>query len=72
MKNFLIGLLALPVVIGGIGIVFWLGAMLLAVLGLVLAVLAVAIPFILKAICVLGIIGLVVYGLGKVVSGILP
>lgn len=69
MKNFLIGLLALPIVVIVVALVYWLGAMALAVLGGIVAILCIAVPFLLKVACVVGVLGGGIWGLGKVITG---
>lgn len=68
MRSFVIGLLSLPVVLVAIVLVYWLGAMMLAVLGGIVAILCIAVPFVLKVAFVAGVLGTMVWGLGKAVS----
>ena len=68
MVTFLKGLLALPVVVVAVVAVFWIGEVVLALLGAAVAVLSVAVPFLLKVVCVGGLIIGGIYVLGKIVS----
>jgi len=70
VKNFLIGLVVLPVVVVAAMLVYWLGATTLAILGGLVAILVVAIPVVLKILCVVVVIGGAIWGLGRIVSSI--
>lgn len=47
----------MPVVVVAAVLIYWLGAMVLAILGGIVAVFAVAIPFVLKVLCVVTVLG---------------
>lgn len=70
MLTFIKGLLALPVVVVAVVAVLWAGEIVLAILAGAVGILAIAIPFLFKVVCVGGLILGGIYLLGKIVSSI--
>ena len=67
MKDFLKGLLALPfVLIGGFN-VYWVGAILFAVVGGIIGLVVVLAPYVLRFVGIVLIIAFAIWGLGKLV-----
>ena len=68
MKDFLKGLLALPfVLIGGFN-VYWVGAILFAVVGGIIGLVVVLAPYVLRFVSIVLIIVFAIWGLGKLVT----
>ena len=68
MKDFLKGLLALPfVLIGGFAI-YWVGAILFAVIGGIIGLVVVLTPYVLRFVGIVLIIVFAIWGLGKLVT----
>ena len=68
MKDFLKGLWALPfVVIGGFAI-YWVGAILFAVIGGIIGFVVVLTPYVLRFVGIVLIVVLAIWGLGKLVT----
>ena len=68
MKDFLKGLLALPfVLIGGFSI-YWVGAILFAVIGGIIGFVVVLTPYVLRFVGIVLIVVLAIWGLGKLVT----
>jgi len=70
MKDFLKGLLALPFVVIGVAVVCWIGAIVIAVVGGVIALVVAVLPYVLRFAAIILMFVLVVWGLGKFISGI--
>ena len=70
MKDFLKGLLALPLVVIGAALVCWIGAMTIAVIGGVIALLVAVLPFVLRFVGIILVFVFLIWGLGKFISGI--
>lgn len=68
MKDFPKGLLALPfVLIGGFAI-YWVGAILFAVIGGIIGFVVVLTPYVLRFVGIVLIVVLAIWGLGKLVT----
>ena len=70
MKDFLKGLLALPFVLIGGFAVYWVGAMLFAVVGGIIGLVVVLTPYVLRFLGIAFVIIAIIWGIGKAVSGI--
>ena len=70
MKDFLKGLLALPLVVIGVALVCWVGAIVIAVVGGVIALVVAVLPYVLRFVGIILVFVLLVWGLGKFISGI--
>ena len=70
MKDFLKGLLALPLVVIGAALVCWIGAMVIAVIGGVIALFVAVLPFVLRFVGIILVFVFLIWGLGKFISGI--
>ena len=70
MKDFLKGLLALPFVVIGVALVCWLGAIVIAVIGGVIALFVAVLPYVLRFVGIILVFVFLIWGLGKFVSGI--
>ena len=70
MKDFLKGLLALPLVVIGAALVCWIGAMVIAVIGGVIALIVAVLPFLLRFVGIILVFVFLIWGLGKFISGI--
>ena len=68
MKDFLKGLLALPFVLIGGFTVYWVGAILFAVVGGVIGLVVVLAPYVLRFVGIVLIIAFAIWGLGKLVT----
>ena len=68
MKDFLKGLLALPFVLIGGFTVYWVGAILFAVVGGVIGLVVVLAPYVLRFVGIVLIIVFAIWGLGKLVT----
>ena len=67
MKDFLKGLLVLPFVLIGGFTVYWVGAILLAVVGGIIGLVVVLAPYVLRFVGIVLIIAFAIWGLGKLV-----
>ena len=67
MKDFLKGLLALPFVLIGGFTVYWVGAILFAVVGGIIGLVVVLAPYVLRFVGIVLIIVFAIWGLGKLV-----
>ena len=72
MKDFLKGLLALPLVVIGAALVCWVGAIVIAVIGGVIALFMAVLPFVLRFVGIILVFVFLIWGLGKFISGIQP
>ena len=72
MKDFLKGLLALPLVVIAVALVCWVGAIVIAVVGGVFALVVAVLPYMLRFVGIILVFVLLVWGLGKFISGIIP
>lgn len=70
MKDFLKGLLALPLVVIAVALVCWVGAIVIAVVGGVIALVVAVLPYVLRFVGIILVFVLLVWGLGKFISGI--
>ena len=70
MKDFLKGLLALPLVVIGAALVCWVGAIVIAVIGGVIALFVAVLPFVLRFVGIILVFVFLIWGLGKFISGI--
>lgn len=70
MKDFLKGLLALPLVVIGAALVCWIGTMVIAVIGGVIALIVAVLPFLLRFVGIILVFVFLIWGLGKFISGI--
>ena len=70
MKDFLKGLLALPLVVIGAALVCWVGAIVIAVIGGVIALLVAVLPFVLRFVGIILVFVFLIWALGKFISGI--
>ena len=70
MKDFLKGLLALPLVVIAVALVCWVGAILIAVVGGVMALVVAVLPYVLRFVGIILVFVFLVWGLGKFISGI--
>ena len=70
MKDFLKGLLALPLVVIGAALVCWFGAIVIAVIGGVIALFVAVLPFVLRFVGIILVFVFLIWGLGKFISGI--
>ena len=70
MKDFLKGLLALPLVVIGVALVCWVGAIVIAVVGGVIALVVAVLPYVLRFAAIILMVVLVIWGLGKGISEI--
>lgn len=70
MKDFLKGLLALPLVVIGVALVCWVGAIVIAVVGGVITLVVAVLPYVLRFVGIILVFVLLVWGLGKFISGI--
>ena len=68
MKDFLKGLLALPFVLIGGFTVYWVGAILFAVVGGIIGLVVVLAPYVLRFVGIVLIIVFAIWGLGKLVT----
>lgn len=68
MKDFLKGLLVLPFVLVGGFAIYWIGAILVAVVGGIIGIVVVLAPFVLRFIGIVLIIIGGIWGLGKLVT----
>ena len=68
MKDFLKGLLALPLVLIGGFTVYWVAAILFAVVGGVIGLVVVLAPYVLRFVGIVLIIAFAIWGLGKLVT----
>ena len=67
MKDFLKGLLVLPFVLIGGFTVYWVGAILLAVVGGIIGLVVVLAPYVLRFVGIVLIIVFAIWGLGKLI-----
>ena len=68
MKDFLKGLLALPfVLIGGFAI-YWVGAILIAIVGGIIGLVVVLAPYVLRFVGIVLMVVFAIWGLGKLVT----
>ena len=67
MKDFLKGLLALPFVLIGGFTVYWVGAILFAVVGGIIGLVVVLAPYVLRFVGIVLIIAFAIWGLGNLV-----
>ena len=70
MKDFLKGLLALPLVVIAVALVCWVGAIVIAVVGGVFALVVAVLPYVLRFVGIILVFVFLVWGLGKFISGI--
>ena len=70
MKDFLKGLLALPLVVIGVALVCWVGAIVIAVVGGVIALFVAVLPYVLRFAGIILVFVFLIWGLGKFISGI--
>ena len=70
MKDFLKGLLALPLVVIAVALVCWVGAIVIAVVGGVMALVVAVLPHVLRFVGIILVFVFLVWGLGKFISGI--
>lgn len=70
MKDFLKGLLALPLVVVTCVAIYLIGALLYAVIGSIVMLVVVLAPFVLRFIGIAFVVVAVIWGIGKAVSGI--
>ena len=70
MKDFLKGLLALPLVVIAVALVCWVGEIVIAVVGGVFALVVAVLPYVLRFDGIILVFVLLVWGLGKFISGI--
>ena len=70
MKDFLKGLLALPLVVIGVALVCWVGAIVIAVVGGVIALVVAVLPYVLRFVGIILVFVFLVWGLGKFIGGI--
>ena len=68
MKDFLKGLLALPLVVIAVALVCWVGAIVIAVVGGVIALVVAVLPYVLRFVGLILVFVFLVWGLGKFVS----
>ena len=68
MKDFLKGLLALPFVLIGGFTVYWVGAILFAVVGGTIGLVIVLAPYVLRFVGIVLIIVFAIWGLGKLIN----
>ena len=74
MKDFLKGLLALPLVVIAVALVCWVGAIVIAVVGAVvggvIALVVAVLPYVLRFVGIILVFVFLIWGLGKFISGI--
>ena len=70
MKDFLKGLLALPLVVIGVALVCWVGTIVIAVVGGVFALVVAVLPYVLRFVGIILVFVFLIWGLGKFISSI--
>lgn len=70
MKDFLKGLLAMPLVVIAVAAVCWIGAIIIAVVGGIVGLIAVLLPYALRFVGIILVFGFIVWSLGKAITNI--